>query len=154
LNGANVTVKAEVLENGTSYDYVSNSRSTIPFNYYTTPDTKYEEKAPSGFKVPSLPNAASNYATWSEYVYQNGTFVLKNYGIGISGTSTATLTPASGNSAEKDASGKWTMKSGYVYGLKLPIQSVLYPVSDAFDKRLYKRTVRLCLVPGIQLSVW
>jgi hypothetical protein len=113
LNGANVTVKAEVIENDTSYDYVSNSRSTVPFNYYTTPDTKYEEKAPSNFKVPSLPTTASDYATWSEYVYQNGTFVLKTYGIGISGTLAATLTPASGNSAEKDASGKWTMKSGY-----------------------------------------
>lgn len=142
LNGANVTVKAEVLENGTSYDYVSNSRSTIPYYYYTTPDTKYEEKAPSGFKAPSQPSATSDYATWSEYIYQNGSFVLKSYGIGLAANSSVSLTPASGNSAVKDSSGKWAMKSGYGVWLETAnnistVSGYLIPSSNDVTKAQY-----------------
>lgn len=142
LNGASVVVKAEILDGGTAYNPRSNNRSTTPYTYYTTPDTQYEEKAPTGFSVPSAPSKSQNYATWTEYVYENGAFVAKTYGIGIPASSTDTLTPAEGNSATKDASGNWTMKSGYgvwleVDDLLLGISGYLSPASNAYTSTQY-----------------
>lgn len=142
LNGASVVVKAEILDGGTAYNPRSNNRSTTPYTYYTTPDTQYEEKAPTGFSVPSAPTKSQNYATWTEYVYENGAFVAKTYGIGIPASSTDKLTPAEGNSATKDASGNWTMKSGYgvwleVDDLLLGISGYLSPASNAYTSTQY-----------------
>lgn len=127
LNSASVTVSAVIVDAGTTYNSVSNNRSTTPYTYYTTPDTKYEEKAPAGFTVPAAPSKIQNYATWSEYAYENGAFVKKNYAVGLPGQTNVKLTPESGNSAEKDASGNWTMKSGY--GVWLELDDLLLGVS-------------------------
>ncbi len=142
LNGANVVVKAEILEDGTAYNPRTNNRKTIPYTYYTTPDTQYEEKAPAGFSVPPAPTISQNYATWIEYVYENGDFVAKKYGIGIPASSTATLTPATGNSVTKDSHGNWTMKSGYGVWLEvddsmLSIYGYLSPASNAYTSTQY-----------------
>jgi len=142
LNSASVVVKAEILEGSTAYNPRTNNRSTTPYTYYTTPDTQYEEKAPAGFSVPSAPTKSQNYATWTEYVYENGAFVAKTYGIGIPASSTDKLTPAEGNSATKDANGNWTMKSGYgvwleVDDLLLGISGYLSPASSAYTSTQY-----------------
>ncbi len=75
------------------------------------PDTQFEKKAPDGFTVPPQPTKTTQYATWYEYVYENGAFVKKQYGVGFTGTTDA-MTPATGET-HKEADGKWTMKSGY-----------------------------------------
>ncbi len=142
LNGANVVVKAEILEGGTAYNPKTNNRSTTPYTYYKTPDTKFEEKAPDGFTVPSAPTKSQNYATWTEYSYEGGKFVEKSYGIGVAASSSATLTPATGKTATKDAGGKWTMKSGYGVWLEagdsvLGVSGYLTPVKNAYTDTQY-----------------
>lgn len=141
LNGGSVIVKAEIVENGVSYNPVSRNRATVPFYYYTTPNTQYESKAPAGFAVPPAPTAVQNHATWSEYVYENGSFTEKTYGIGIAADSEVPLTPADGNSAALSG-GTWKMKSGYGVWLEdgnslLSFENYLFPGSSAYTPAQY-----------------
>lgn len=116
LNGTEVTIKADILEDGEYYGLETKSYSTIPYYKYSTPDTQYEEKAPTGFSIQSAPSEVYERATWWEYRYESGKFVKKNYGIGISSWGDA-VTPDSRSTAEL-IGGKWTMKSGYGFTVK------------------------------------
>lgn len=112
LNYGNVTIHADICDGGTYYSLVSKTYATIPYLKYTTPDTQYEEKAPTGFTIPSSPSATSEFASWWEYRYEGGRFVKKTYGIGINNSGANAITPKGGATAQiKD--GQWTMKSGY-----------------------------------------
>ena len=116
LSSKDVTLKADIYDGSKYYNEISNNRATIPYTYYTTPDTHYEEKAPAGFSVPASPSDTNGSATWYEYVYENGSFVRKNYGIALAKSVTNTITPATGETAvQKD--GQWTMKSGYGFSV-------------------------------------
>ncbi len=142
LNKANVVVRAEILEDGIAYNPRVNNRATIPYTYYTTPDTHYEEKAPVGFKVPSAPVRVQDFALWSEWVYENGAFVEKKYAIGIPASSSVKLIPADGNSATKDKSSNYTMKSGYGVWLEVDdklekYSNYLSPSENAYTKIQY-----------------
>lgn len=123
LNYGQVTIKADILEAGEYYNLVSKTYSTIPYLKYTTPDTRYEEKAPSGFAVPSVPSAVSEFASWWEYRYEGGKFVKKTYGIGINNNGTNAITPDAKSTAEV-VSGKWVMKSGYGFSVQAAIGTV------------------------------
>ena len=141
LNSSNVIVKAEIVENGMAFNPVTRNRATTPYAYYTTPNTQYEEKAPTDCSVPSAPTTVQNHATWSEYVYENGKFVEKTYGIGIAADPSVTLTPADGNSAAYSG-GAWTMKSGYGVWIEdkntlLSFENYLFPNSGAFTTAQY-----------------
>ena len=84
LNSEYVTVSAEIIEDSKRYNNVERQRDVIPYTYYVTPETSYEKKAPSSFDgIPETQESSSEYATWSEYRYENGKFVKHTYGIGI-----------------------------------------------------------------------
>ena len=117
LNGQRVRVVADIVDDDESFSLSNRYYATCIYPQYDTPDTSYEDKAPDGFSVPSAPTAASRYATWWQWQWENGDFVKKYYGIGIPKTSTESLTPDP-NSNSTYKSGYWTMKSGYGVWLK------------------------------------
>ena len=126
LNSKDVTLKADVYDGSKYWNEISNARSTTPYTYYTTPDTRYEENAPSGFSIPTTPSGKNGSATWSLYEYVDGKFVKKNYAIAIKNDMTNEIAPATGSTAEKK-NGVWTMKSGY--GISLKSCSVMVSVT-------------------------
>lgn len=120
LNYGNVTIKADILDGGVYYNLVTKSYPTMPYLKYTAPDTRYEEKAPTGFTVPSTPSEISEFASWWEYGYVGNRFVKRTYGIGINNDGANAITPKGGATAEiKD--GRWTMKSGYGFSVQSAI---------------------------------
>lgn len=123
LNYRNITIKADISDGGTYYSLVSKTYSTVPYLKYTAPDTRYEEKAPSGFRIPTTPAQNANCATWWEYGYTGSAFVKRSYGIGINTIGTNGIIPKSGTTAELK-NGSWTMKSGYGFTAKSAIGTV------------------------------
>ncbi len=77
-----------------------------------TPNTRYEADKPASYGGLSAPSVTAGSATWNQYVYENGAFVLKNYGIKVS-TASPSVAPEGNCSTAVYESGKWTMKSGY-----------------------------------------
>ena len=113
LNGSDVTVKADIYDGREYSNLVSDDRATTPYSIYTTPDTQYEENAPTGFAVPRVPSAANTGARWQEYEYDGkGGLRLKEYTVGIGLDSTNYIIPATGET-EYFSDGCWHMKSGY-----------------------------------------
>ena len=141
LNYGNVTIMADVLQDGVYYNLVSRSYFTIPYFYYETPDTQFESNAPSGFSIPTLPSNQTRYATWWEYTYSGRSFVRNYYGIGVYADGTNTITPATGATAAQNGS-TWTMKSGYgislqAYNAMSAISGYIVPSSDTYTSAQY-----------------
>lgn len=112
LNGKNVRVTAEVVDDGKSYNRNVRYRQTVTKEYYSTPDTQYEREAPAGFTKPTEPESTKAYTTWWQYEYKNNTFKKVNYGIGIYKGGKKQAMPATGATATQNDS-SYTMKSGY-----------------------------------------
>ena len=125
LGGKNVTLKADIYCDGGYWNEISNQRATTPYSMYTTPDTQYEENAPSGFSVPSKPSGSTGAASWWIYEYENGGFVKKTYKVTLSKSTPNKIEPATGETAFK-TDGVWTMKSGY--GISLQSRILINPV--------------------------
>lgn len=86
---------------------------------YRTPNTRYEEKAPADYRPDAKrPASKSASATWTQWVYENGAFVLKKYGIRASLTRPS-LTPDASCTTATKVNGIWEMKSGYGVNLRL-----------------------------------
>lgn len=141
LNYGNVTIMADVLQNGGYYNLVSRSYSTMLYLYYETPDTQFESKAPSGFSIPTTPSGKTGYATWWEYTYNGSSFIRNYYGIGVYADGTNMITPATGATATQTGS-TWTMKSGYgislqAYNAMTALSGYLVPSSDAYTSAQY-----------------
>ena len=117
LSGKNVTLKADIYYDGQYWNEISNKRATTPYTHYQTPDTQYEENAPSGFNIPANPSGSTGAANWWIYEYQNGSFVKKTYQVTLSKSTPNKIEPATGETAEK-VGGVWTMKSGYGISLQ------------------------------------
>lgn len=137
LNKSNVTISGEIIEAGVSYNNVSASYSTTPQITSNTPDTHFEKKAPTGFKIPNTPAIKNQSASWWQWTYSSGQFVKKTYAVGFS-DSTASITPATGSTAEKIGS-TWQMKSGYGLSLILAngtagVSNYSLPDSSAYTK--------------------
>ncbi len=131
-----MTIKADVAEAGIYYNLVSKAYSTIPYLKYTTPDTQYEEKAPTGFRVSSETTAVSEFASWWEYRYEGGKYVKKTYGVGINNSGVNSIQPNSSPTG-KIENGKWTMKSGYGFSVSAAVgtsdfRSYLAPESSMY----------------------
>lgn len=118
LNYSNIKITASIIDDGEFYNTYTRSYSTVPYNYSVTPDTQFEEAAPTGFTKPAEPTASSGNATWWQYKYENGTFKKITYGIGIYNAYTKDITPATGSTATKNGS-DWTMKSGYGFSIRI-----------------------------------
>lgn len=81
-----------------------------------TPDTSYEASKPSGWSASSMTSPYANTAYWSEWIYQNGGFVLKSYGLKLS-TAGLTIAPDSNAPSAVKTNDIWSMKSGYGFSL-------------------------------------
>lgn len=94
--------------NSTEFAIVSASLPTS-----TTPNTRYEEKPPASYN-PSVtsPTEKAGSASWNEWVYENGSFVLKNYGITVSNGNPVIAPSVGCETAIKDGA-MWKMGSGY-----------------------------------------
>jgi hypothetical protein len=80
--------------------------------YSQTPDTQFEKNKPNGFTIPAVPSARVGKATWTMWVYENGAFAQKKYGIAISSTA-PTIRPDEGSPSAEYVNGYWQMRSGY-----------------------------------------
>ena len=77
-----------------------------------TPDTRFESEAPSSYQNVSTPSDSTDQATWTMWEYEDGSFVLKKYGIQISSDSPV-VAPSSDCVSAVYENDKWTMRSGY-----------------------------------------
>lgn len=112
LNGASITVQGKVLDNRTVMDTATRTVSSGKVSDSQTPDTDYEKEKPSGWYRRTTPTSSVTQATWSEWVYTNGAFQKKNYGMKISPVTVSLKPDQNSPSAEKDGAA-WTLKSGY-----------------------------------------
>lgn len=90
---------------------VTDEYSIIPFNYYSTPDTRYQKKAPDGFSVPSAPVDNSESGRWWQWEYTGSSYALKQYAI-TTGTNDISLHAPLAPSSYME-SGNLHIKSGY-----------------------------------------
>ena len=147
LSGSSLTLQGEISVNGTVYHTGSMTHGTEHVVVSQTPDTVFEKRPPSGFRLTSPPlRSGLTMTQWSEWVYENGTFVKKTYGLTMDPASKPILTPDPDSSSREYQNGKWTMKSGYGYtvnwmigtktgsGLLSPSSTAITPAQDA---RLY-----------------
>lgn len=84
--------------------------------YSQTPDTQFEKTKPNGWTAPVTARPNGGVATWSMWVYENGAFVRRGYGISIATTSPAAQ-PDEGSPSAKYVNGYWQMRSGYGFYL-------------------------------------
>lgn len=133
LDGGNVTARLSVILDGKEVFVTERTYRTEPYAYYTTPDTEYEAAAPKGFNKAYPPGETEAYATWWEYVYLNGTFEKKTYGIGIDGSSDE-IYPARGED------NKITSGRGFYADIRAEITRVancLFPNTGAYTNAQY-----------------
>ena len=118
LNGKTVyldcTVNADRHMNETNYDNNTASFSTTISTVANsqTPNTRFESEAPSSYQNVSAPAVSTDKATWTMWEYENGSFVLKRYGVQISSVSPV-VAPSTDCVTAVYENGKWTMRSGY-----------------------------------------
>lgn len=112
LNGAQVTVQGDVVDNGVTVDTAVQTVSTGKVMDSQTPDTDYEAEKPVGWSQATKPTAYATQATWSEWVYTAGSFQKKTYGMKIT-QNTVKLTPDSSSPSAELANGVWKIRSGY-----------------------------------------
>ena len=134
LNSARLTLTGDVIDNGTVVYSKSIEQGAEKLGASQTPNTNYEKAKPPGWTSSSAPSSYANTAKWSEWVYQNGSFIKKAYGIGLS-MSSPVITPFHSPSAEY-ISGIWNIKSGYGFSLYydpscISVNGTNYPSSAA-----------------------
>ena len=118
LNGANIKITAEIVDDGASYNKVTKNYSTTPYTMVQTPDTQFEKKAPTGFTVPSITSQRGTGVEWWEWTYSGGKFIKKEYKVTHNTSNKATITPSNSETATKSG-GVWTMNSGYGFTISL-----------------------------------
>ncbi|MDD4492743.1 MAG: hypothetical protein PHV32_00085 [Eubacteriales bacterium] len=126
--GRSYTVRATLKDRGKVIYTATLTRTLQPEPSSQTPDTQYEGGKPSRWSASSSPTPYKNSATWSQWVYTDGAFQKKTYGIGF-GNDVITIWPASGAVTATQTDGIWNMKSGY--GISLSAYSYLSSVSGA-----------------------
>ena len=118
LNGKTVyldcTVNADRHMNETNYGNNTASFSTTISTVANsqTPNTRFESEAPNSYQSASTPSISTDKATWTMWEYENGSFVLKRYGVQISSVSPV-VAPSTECVTAVYENGKWTMRSGY-----------------------------------------
>ena len=102
-----------------------------------TPNTRYERTAPNTYNpLVSSPTTTVGSASWNEWVYENGKFELRTYGIRASAVDPV-VKPDDNCKTAMLENGKWSMKSGYgislAWNLKLiAISGYSMPDSSAY----------------------
>ena len=116
---AGTVVKVECTLVSGSINETNKSNNTVTFNTTIasasssqTPNTRYETQAPSSYTGLSTPSTTTGSASWKEYQYVNGAFVLKEYGIRVS-VESPSVDPSEVCNTAVYVNGAWTIKSGY-----------------------------------------
>ena len=122
IEGKTVYCKATVNSDLTIEEQITNNNTdtlvqTVAGKLYSqTPDTQFEKTKPNGWTAPVTARPNGGVATWSIWVYENGAFVRRGYGISIATTS-PTAQPDEGSPSAKYVNGYWQMRSGYGFYL-------------------------------------
>ena len=109
--GKTVTIKAHILEGSHQYNHIERRYEIASFDNCKTPDTDYKEKAPNGFTVPTVPNSTTTNARWWQWVYQNGTYVKKEFA--VTNTINNVMASAPNSPTAYTQNGLLHLKSGY-----------------------------------------
>ncbi|MEG0895708.1 MAG: hypothetical protein RSE93_08315, partial [Oscillospiraceae bacterium] len=108
-------------------DYHNDNSVTVthqvkPYDLMETPDTEFEKKAPTWFKMPKASdkvdfnNFASSMITktsFSEWTFKDNSYILKTYNLSLSADNK--LTPDVNSPSHKLEGSTYTMRSGYGY---------------------------------------
>lgn len=116
-----------IIEDDLSNNRTEFSKYSVNYEESQTPNTRYESQAPAGYNSNvNAPSEQTGKATWNQWEYANGTFVLKTYGIQVS-SGNPTIRPSDACKTATYSGGKWTMKSGY--GISLIYSPVIAYIS-------------------------
>ena len=108
INPGRMTNETNGANNTTEFAVLAQSFATSQ-----TPNTQYEDKAPSGYNANiATPTTKAGTATWNMWVYEGGRLVLKNYGITVTSVNPE-VSPSANCSTAVKTGNVWTMKSGY-----------------------------------------
>lgn len=108
INPSRMTNETNGSNNTTEFAVLAQSFATSQ-----TPNTQYEDKAPSGYNANiATPITKAGTATWNMWVYEGGRLVLKNYGITVTSVNPE-VSPSANCSTAVKTGNVWTMKSGY-----------------------------------------
>ena len=118
-NFAGTTVYLECTLVSSGINETNKNNNSVTFNtviaaksFSQTPNTQYETQAPSTYIGIGTPTATVGSASWKEYEYVNGAFVLKEYGIRLS-VENPVISPSELCSTAVLENGVWKIKSGY-----------------------------------------
>ena len=134
VNHANAAKEQNSDNNTTEYAVVATD-----YVFSQTPNTRFEKNAPAGYSPNATsPTAKAGSATWNMWVYENGRFALKSYGITV-GNTTPTVTPGSGCLTAEKVGATWKMKSGYGIALSwnpslIAKSGYIMPGTDAYTE--------------------
>ena len=134
---ATVNPDGAVSETNTGDNSVVVYKPVLATAYSTTPDTQFEKSAPPGFQKINPPGRTNvTSATWSEWVYENNTFVKKTYGIQLD-TTMFKLEPDAAVPSRKYQNGRWQMPSGYGFIVSwtvdiAPLSGTVIPPDSAY----------------------
>ncbi len=138
MNGASVTVTAEACSDVDTIATDSLANSTCEYSTAYSPDSLYEELAPSDFTVSSSPvysGQSISSASWYEWSYDSGSFKKESYGIVAQASIYSTRTSL-GESYLSSLVSSAIIKSGY--GIRSYGTSAVYytstdiPSTDAY----------------------
>jgi hypothetical protein len=93
------------------------NRTIIAAVSSNTPDTQYEEKAPSDFSKVAIPTRTSNTSnSWAVWEYTNNAFVRQTYGLELNAF-IPSIVPDVNSPSRTYPNGTWAMRSGYGFTL-------------------------------------
>ena len=101
-----------------------------------TPNTRFEREAPTTYAKTNAPSCHDGMATWNQWEYENGEFVLKEYGLKIS-TNAPIIVPSEDCLTAVYLYGSWRIRSGYGYTISysptiIALAGYIFPDSRAF----------------------
>lgn len=134
-----LTITSLIMINYEKDEPVSAEYAVTPYTVYSTPDTQYKKKAPSGFSVPySIPETKAVYARWWEYKYEDGTFTKVEYGLGSNALDVTMIYSESKNKVRD----RYVIKSGYPFSTAFnnyicDVSGYTFPDSTAYTDAQY-----------------
>ena len=114
LNGADFTIKGEVLDSGRVIDSKTYPHPSERRPSSQTSDTVFEKNAPAEFSaINPLSRAGNLTAQWSERFYENNQFVRRTYGLRLDTSDVSVIVPDVNSPSREQKSDVWYMRSGY-----------------------------------------
>jgi hypothetical protein len=117
LNGATLTLRGEAIRGGVAVDTQTLTHGTERRQVSQTPDTQFEKAPPAGFGLVPIPTRTNQTsAQWAEWVYEDGAFVKRTYGLQLNAAAPS-ITPDVNAPSRSFTGGLWRMASGYGFTL-------------------------------------